>query len=73
LFLVLLDKSNFFESWKLKRAKQLIEEKVHTHLDSVSSDPGLSLNFNWDGKIIKLNQTLFLWLKDNKEIYLLEG
>lgn len=39
LFLVLVDKSNFFESWKLKRAKQLIEEKVCAHLDSVSSDP----------------------------------
>ncbi len=50
LFLVLVDTSDFFESWKLKRAKQLIEDKVCAHLDSVSSDPGFRLNFNWEGK-----------------------
>jgi hypothetical protein len=50
MFLILVDKSNFFDSWKLKRAKQLIEEKVCAHLDSVSSDPGFRLNFNWDDK-----------------------
>ncbi len=63
LFLVLVDKSNFFESWKLKRAKQLIEEKVHTHLDSVSSDPGLSLNFNWDGKNYQTESSIIFVVK----------
>ncbi|MEK8020871.1 MAG: hypothetical protein VSS75_028710 [Candidatus Parabeggiatoa sp.] len=63
LFLVLVDKSNLFESWKLKRAKQLIEEKVCAHLDSVSSEPGFSLNFNWDGKNYKTESDIIFVVK----------
>jgi len=63
LFLVLVDKTNFFASWKLKRAKQLIEEKVYIHLDSVSSNPGFSLNFNWDGKNYKTESDIIFVVK----------
>jgi hypothetical protein len=64
LFLILVDKSDFFESWKLKRAKQLIEEKVCAHLDSVSSDPGFSLNFNWEEKNYKTESDLIFVVKE---------
>ena len=51
LFLVLVDKSNFFESWKLKRAKPLISATVNSYLDNTSNNPGFSLQFTWEGKI----------------------
>jgi hypothetical protein len=53
LFLVLVDKENFFESWKLKRAKQLISANVNNYLNDVPDNPGFSMNFNWEGKEYK--------------------
>lgn len=49
LFLVLTDKSNFFESWKLKRAKPLIYRTVNKYLDEADNRTGFELNFNWEG------------------------
>lgn len=49
LFLILIDPSNFFESWKLKRAKPLLDSEINSFLDNVSSSPGRSLNFSWEG------------------------
>lgn len=48
LFLVLVDRSNFFASWKLKRAKPLIEEKVNAYLDETKGDIGFELHFDWN-------------------------
>lgn len=49
LFLVLVDKSNFFDSWKLKRARPLISETVNDYLDRVDQGIGFQLNFLWEG------------------------
>ena len=49
LFLVLVDRDNFFESWKLKRAKQLLDNKIRTYLDGVGRRPGRPVRFNWEG------------------------
>lgn len=49
LFLVLVNKGNFFESWKLKRAKPLIEGVVNDYLDKVGDNPGFELKFDWEG------------------------
>src|SRR5207247_9862886 len=40
LFLVLVDQRNYFDSWKLKRAKALIEEKIRGYLDNCGDNPG---------------------------------
>jgi hypothetical protein len=48
LFLVLTDRDNFFDSWKLKRAKPLLVEKIHRHLND-SRQTGHSLSFEWEG------------------------
>lgn len=48
LFLVLVDCDNFFESWKLKRAKPLLVEKVHGHLNT-AHHAGYDLTFQWEG------------------------
>lgn len=53
LFLVLVDKSNFFESWKLKRAKPLLISQIHKHLDSVNGKLGDDIEFDWDGEKYK--------------------
>ncbi len=49
LFLVLIDRSNFFQSWKLKRAKPLLQTKISDYLDSVDAGPGRRVNFDWNG------------------------
>ncbi len=48
-FLVLVNCENFFESWKLKRAKPLLEEKIHSHLDALKKAPGFEITFEWEG------------------------
>lgn len=48
LFLVLVDRDNFFDSWKLKRAKSLLVDKIHSHLDKVQGVPGFDVSFEWD-------------------------
>lgn len=50
LYLVLVDLNNFFESWKLKRAKSLLIEKIHTHLNNTNGQPGFDLQFDWEGR-----------------------
>lgn len=49
LFLVLVDKDNFFDSWKLKRARPLIAEKVNAYLNKMGGTIGFQLKFDWDG------------------------
>lgn len=51
LFLVLVDKSDFFSSWKLKRARQLISENVTNYLSGINQNPGFRLNFRWEGEM----------------------
>jgi hypothetical protein len=48
LFLVLVDCDNFFESWKLKRAKPLLLDKIHGHLNR-ARQAGYDLTFQWEG------------------------
>ena len=40
-FLVLVDKDNFFDSWKLKRAKPLLADKINAHLNQLPENPGM--------------------------------
>ena len=47
LFVVLIDPSNFFESWKLKRAKALLESNITRYLDDAPSRPGKVIDFRW--------------------------
>jgi hypothetical protein len=47
LFLVLVDRENFFNSWTLKRAKPLLVETIHNYLNRSSDPPGTEILFNW--------------------------
>ncbi len=49
LFLVLIDQTSFFDSWKLKRAKPLLDVGITRYLDGVSRTPGRRLTFTWEG------------------------
>ena len=48
LFLVLVDMRNYFESWKLKRAKPLLEAKIREHLNGIGDEPGREIEFRWE-------------------------
>ena len=50
LFLVLVDQRNYFDSWKLKRAKPLMEEKIRGYLDGCGNNPGRQIDFTWEGE-----------------------
>lgn len=50
-FLVLVDCDNFFDSWRLKRAKSLLVDKVHSHLDIIKYKPGFEVKFTWDDRV----------------------
>ena len=50
LFLVLVDKSDFFDSWKLKRARPLISRHVTDYLIRVNQDTDFQLDFLWEGE-----------------------
>ena len=50
LFLILVDKSDFFNSWKLKRARPLISEHVTNYLTEVGQDTGFQSDFLWEGE-----------------------
>ena len=50
LFLVLVDKSHFFDSWRLKRARSLISANVNNYLDEIGQGIGFQLDFRWEGE-----------------------
>lgn len=50
LFLVLVDQRSYFESWKLKRAKPLMEEKIRVYLNACGANPGRRIEFEWEGQ-----------------------
>ncbi len=50
LFIVLVDRNNLFDSWKLKRAKPLLTDGITRYLDSQIGSPGKVNNFEWEGK-----------------------
>ncbi len=49
MFIILCDSSNFFESWKLKRAKPLIDKQFKSYL-SDNREIGFELDFNWENQ-----------------------
>ncbi len=50
LFLLLVDQQNYFDSWKLKRAKPLMEAKINAYLNGCGNSPGRQIEFNWKSK-----------------------
>jgi hypothetical protein len=51
LFLVLIDQASPFDSWKLKRARPLLAERIKMHLDKMPSNPGKEVQFEWEGRM----------------------
>jgi hypothetical protein len=50
LFLVLIDKANYEDSWKLKRNINLLEPKISDYLNNFDTKRLTNLSFNYDGK-----------------------
>jgi hypothetical protein len=53
IFLVLVNVGNYFESWKLKRSKELLTSEITKYLDTFGSSPGKVLDFSWKGQSFK--------------------
>ncbi|MBN1593193.1 MAG: hypothetical protein JW941_08130 [Candidatus Coatesbacteria bacterium] len=61
LFLILIDTHNFFESWRLKRAKHLLARGIHGHLNEAAGTPGRELEFVWkDRRYFTTSDAIFI-------------
>ncbi|TKJ40109.1 hypothetical protein CEE37_10255 [candidate division LCP-89 bacterium B3_LCP] len=61
LFLVLINRNDFFSSWKLKRAKPLLVNQIHNHLNQLGKHPGQEITFKWDGDHYKaVSESIFI-------------
>ena len=51
-FLILVDAENFYESWKLKRNKEILVNSSHSHLDAMNPETmeNLRLEFQWENE-----------------------
>jgi hypothetical protein len=67
LFLVLIDKINLEESWKMKRNLDLLKDKINSHLDmfDVKNAKKLKIEFDWidEKKYTALSDVIFI-IKD---------
>lgn len=61
LFLVLIDKNNLEESWKLKRNMDFLKESVGAYLDKFNITDDLKVVFGWkDDKYTSVSDILFI-------------
>ncbi|NQU83392.1 MAG: hypothetical protein HQ536_01645 [Parcubacteria group bacterium] len=61
LFLVLIDKENLGESWKLKRNIDFLKESVSSYLDKFKINDDLKIVFDWqDEKYTSISDALFI-------------
>jgi hypothetical protein len=58
LFLVLVDERNYFDSWKLKRAKPQLEAQIGKYLDNVGESVGHEIEFQWEGNMHQVTSDL---------------
>ena len=63
LFLILVDKNNFFGSWKLKRAKSLLTQEINNHLNNVDQ-VGFDVDFCWAGSTYTTEADAIFVVKD---------
>ena len=64
LFLVLVDKIDFFSSWKLKRARPLISEHVTNYLTGVNQGTDFQLDFDWEGETYSTEADIIFVVKE---------
>lgn len=61
LFLILIDKDNLDESWKLKRNIDFLKESVNLYLDKFKINDNLKIIFDWqDEKYTSISDALFI-------------
>ena len=63
IYLVLINKSNYFESWKLKRAREFLVDKIHDYLDSFTSSVDDELSFHWQQQSFQTRSKAILVIK----------
>ncbi len=65
LFLIFVDKNNFFDSWKLKRVKPLLTQEINKQLDR-GDEIGFNLNFSWNGDAHTAEADTIFVVKEHK-------
>lgn len=65
LFLILIDQIDYFSSWKLKRAKALLVERIHNHLDAAGDGTGRDVIFEWEGEQYRSTSDAIFVVRNN--------
>ena len=61
LFLILVDKSNFYESWKLKRNFEILRPTIYNYLERFTARDVDMIDFSYNGNNYKaLADTIFI-------------
>lgn len=63
-FLILINKNNYFDSWKLKRMRDFLKQEINNYLDTIGESPGLNLSFNFDGETFHTKSDTLIITKD---------
>ena len=63
-FLVLINKKNYFESWKLKRMRDLLKSKINDYLNSVDKAVGKTITFSFNGEFYKTQAEALIVVKE---------
>lgn len=64
LFLILINRQNYFDSWKLKRAREILVENIHNALNAFSCDAKDKLVFSWEGATYTTTAKAFIVVKE---------
>ncbi|MCI5228183.1 MAG: hypothetical protein D3918_16410, partial [Candidatus Electrothrix sp. AX2] len=61
LFLILIKKGDYFNSWKLKRARDLLISEIHSGLDTFDPELAQLIDFLWEGSTYQaMSSTIFV-------------
>lgn len=64
LFLVIVDKTDYHNAWKLKRAKPLLVNQIHSFLDHLDGEVGRDIEFNWEGTVYRAFSEIIFVIKE---------
>lgn len=61
LFLILIKKGDYFNSWKLKRARDLLVSEIHSGLEAFDPEQAQLTDFLWEGSSYQaMASTIFI-------------
>ena len=64
IFLILIDKNNMFESWKLKRNITFLRSLVNDGIENIINGETYNISFNWEGREYRTEAAIVFVVRD---------